>query len=296
LISGLQAQVAELGWVLKPNLTVDATMQIVAETASTSALTVIQSGEGNIAEYKNASSTVLAIIAGRNSYSCSDQQSDCQFEAVVQLADNTALAFGDEENITFAYNPTEHKMEVITNDEDLYVSLGTGKMVVAGAFETSPPPDPLLSKEGELALEVRGSSRIETHASSTATALTVQQDGSGDIIEFRNATVAVMTIANDGDVEIAGGNLEVCVGACPDTESFVPGSEGDLGVEASVFAEDYRVHCPDGWVEVPRDNKHTFQNFCVQKHEASNDVETLHATSLPITNVTLAEEKIIVKV
>jgi len=263
----------------------------ITGNSSTTILTVAQSGDGNIAEFKNASTTVLAIIAGRNSYSCSDQQSDCPFEAVVKIADNMALAFGDEENVTFAYNPDEHKMEIISSDEDLYIGLGTGRMIIAGAFETLPPPDPLLSKEGELALEVRGSTGVNTHASSTATALTVEQNGSGDIVEFRNATLAVMTIANDGDVEIAGGNLEVCVGACPDTESFIPGSEGDLGVEASVFAKDYRVHCPDGWVEVPRDNKHTFQNFCVQKYALTPDPSPAGRGEPALTNVTLSEAK-----
>jgi len=103
-------------------------------------------------------------------------------------------------------------------------------------------------------------------------------------------------------VQVASGKQTVCVGACPATETFTPSSEGDLGVEASVYAQDYRVHCPEGWVEVPRDNKHTFQNFCVQKYEFTTPSSAEAASSppyqggdaegvLPLTNVSLAEAK-----
>jgi len=125
----------------------------------------------------------------------------------------------------------------------------------------------------------------------------VQQNGTGDIIEFKNATLAVMTIKNSGEVQVASGKQTVCVGACPATETFAPTSEGDLGVEAAVFAQDYRVHCPAGWVEVPRDNKHTFQNFCIQKHEFTSPQpspyqgEGAQGAGEVLTNVSLAEAK-----
>jgi len=244
---------------------------------SSSTLTVINNSEGNIAEFKNASSTILAInSAGK-----------------VQLASDTNLVFGDEEEIMMAYNSDTHQMEIIMNNppssadygeasNDLYVGLGAGRMIVAGAIESN--YELPITNDDEVALEVRGSARVDTHASSTATALTVEQDGSGNIVEFRTVTLAVMTIENDGDITVSGGNMEVCVGACPDTETYQPSAEGDLGVEATVFAEDYRVHCPEGWVEVPRDNKHTFQNFCVQKHEANEN-------NIPIVNLALTEAK-----
>ena len=48
------------------------------------------------------------------------------------------------------------------------------------------------------------SAKLEVYASSTATALTVQQDGTGNIVEFKDGGTAVFTIADGGDVTIAG--------------------------------------------------------------------------------------------
>ena len=266
----------------------------IINNSTSTALTVAQTGEGNIAEFKNGTTTVLAIgcalspnpspapaVAGEGSYGCK-----------VKLANDVALAFGNDEPIKFAYNSQNDRLEILGTDKDLYVGLGTGRMIIGGAVETAD-----VETQNFASLQVRGAAEITNNASSSAVALTVTQNGTGDIIEFKNATLAVMTIKNGGEVQVASGKQTICVGACPATETFTPTSEGDLGVEASVYAQDYRVHCPEGWVEVPRDNKHTFQNFCVQKHEATqggfrNLLEVSETSAdMPLINVTLAEAK-----
>lgn len=264
MIAALQAQLADADFA---SSTVSGTLTVSAEG-------------GTIAEFKRATTTLFAITADNR----------------VALADDVRLAFGDTDATTFAYNSATGRMEIL-GEKDLYVSLGAGRMVIAGATLSSLPPLP--QGEEELTLDVQGSTAIRTHASSTAVALTVMQNGNGDIVEFRNATLAVMTVKSEGAVEIAGGILEVCVGACPDTESFVLSSEGDLGVEAAVVAGEYRVHCPEGWVEVPRDNKNTFQNFCVQATEFTygelaqigTDTETDEDELAPVASVSLAQAR-----
>ncbi|MCK9581665.1 MAG: hypothetical protein M0Q92_14635, partial [Methanoregula sp.] len=265
------------------------------------ALSVAQNGSGNIAEFKNGTTTILAIgcvlsadsspapaVAGEGSYGCK-----------VKLANDVALAFGTDEPIKFAYNSQNDRLEILGTDKDLYVGLGAGQMIIGGATEDN--YELSITNYEKKTLEVRGETEIKTGASSTIAALTVAQNGKGDIVEFKNATLAVMTIKNSGEVQVASGKQTVCVGACPATETFAPTSEGDLGVEASIYAQDYRVHCPEGWVEVPRDNKHTFQNFCVQKYEYTTPSSAEAASSppyqggdtegVPLTNVSLAEAK-----
>jgi formylglycine-generating enzyme required for sulfatase activity len=283
LISDFRLQISDLSQQLT-----DANLQILeleqrldsisSTQISSSTLTVINSGDGNIAEFKNASTTILAIKANGS----------------VVVADDVALAFGNDELVKFAYNSKTGRMEILGTNKDLYIGLGMGQMIIGGAMDALTPQPPLPEGEGGLTLKVRGSTEVKTNASSTTAALTVEQDGSGNIVEFKTATFAVMTIKSGGEVQVASGNQTICVGACPATETFTPTNEGDLGVEQSVYAQDYRVHCPEGWVEVPRDNKHTFQNFCVMKNEYAltpqpplpeGEGET------PLTNVNLAEAK-----
>lgn len=287
-VSDLEAEIASLrrsfgtDEALSSSTIITERIAVAVATASTSALSVTQDGAGNIAEFNAGTSTVFAITGDNR----------------VVLASDVALAFGDEQPTTFAYNSATGRMEIV-GESDLYVSTGAGRMIVAGEQVVG---SDIPTSSPDVALEVQGAASVRTATSSQATALTVQQDGSGNIVEFRNATLAVMTVKQEGEVEIAGGSLEVCVGACPDTESFAISSEGDLGVEAAVVAQDYRVHCPVGWVEVPRDNKHTFQNFCVQQSEftygdaaaegfgnLSEVSET--SSSQPVTSVTLAEAR-----
>ncbi|MFA5318116.1 MAG: SUMF1/EgtB/PvdO family nonheme iron enzyme, partial [Patescibacteria group bacterium] len=292
LIADLVLHIADLSeeidYLKNGTLNIEYSILNIDANSTSSALSVAQAGDGNIAEFKQGTTTVLAIAQENG-------------QPVVKLANDVKLAFGDEEEVMMAYNSDTHQMEVVSNDRDLYISLGAGKMIVAGATEISDFRFQISDSENGPSVEVHeGNMAIDTHASSTATALTVEQDGSGNIVEFRTATLAVMTIKNDGDITIAGGNMEVCVGACPDTETFKPSSEGDLGVEAAVFAEDYRVHCPEGWVEVSRDNKHTFNNFCIMKNEftyedlaqINTDLNTdEYGARMPVTNVSLTEAK-----
>src|SRR3989338_5581084 len=84
-------------------------MTIIASTASSSALSVAQLGNGNIAEFKSASTTLLVIR-----------------DNTVMLADNIALAFGEGE-MTFAYNSATGRVEVLGSERDLYIGLGAGR-------------------------------------------------------------------------------------------------------------------------------------------------------------------------
>ena len=63
------------------------------------------------------------------------------------------------------------------------------------------------------------------NASSSSTLLTVQQDGSGNIVEFKDATTTVFTIADGGDVTLTGAMYQPVYGTDDGLVLYVPFSE-----------------------------------------------------------------------
>ena len=117
---------------------------------------------------------------------------------------------------------------------------------------------------------------IVTAPEENITALVVNQAGTGNIADFRAKDISVVSIADSGQVSIAGelsidGRLLVCAGgACDEAlEAAVDETMGDLGVEGKVVAGAFEHYCPDGFVWVPGSAKYgTLPGFCVMADKA----------------------------
>ena len=146
---------------------------------------------------------------------------------------------------------------------------------------------------------------INNLASSSDTALVVNQEGSGDIANFRNQEVDVVKIARDGKVSIVGellidGRIMVCSGGvCGDyLEETVDETMGDVGIEGRVVAGSFESYCDDGFVWVAGNSKYgTMPGFCVMNDKARTsdyDINTdlyniINKDDLIWTNLTQGE-------
>ncbi|MFA6454341.1 MAG: peptidase G2 autoproteolytic cleavage domain-containing protein [Patescibacteria group bacterium] len=137
----------------------------------------------------------------------------------------------------------------------------------------------------------------EITASSTRTALVINQAGSGDIADFQADGVSIMNIASDGQVKIVGsmlvdGRIMLCTGGnCSDIlDSAVDETMADLGVEGKVVAGAFEGYCDEGFVWIPGSAEYgTLPGFCVMNNLAGsvgNPIPSEESDSSgPITNV-----------
>ncbi len=85
---------------------------------------------------------------------------------------------------------------------------GTGTIYGSQLYGTSTVADLILKPLGNVGIGTTTPSAIlDVYASSTATGLIIRQLGTGTIADFKNATGSVFTIANNGDVTVAGNIL-----------------------------------------------------------------------------------------
>jgi len=120
----------------------------------------------------------------------------------------------------------------------------------------------------------------EIIASSTQTALVVNQAGEGDIADFQTNGVSIMNINNSGQVKIVGsllvdGRIMICSGGfCSDAlDSATDETMADLGVEGKVVAGAFEGYCDDGYSWVPGSAKYgTLPGFCVMNDLAGVNI------------------------
>ena len=118
---------------------------------------------------------------------------------------------------------------------------------------------------------------VEIYSGTTTdkTALIINQEGSGDVADFRAGGVSIVNIASEGEVAVVGemsidGRLMVCSGAgCGlALDSAVDETMGDMGVEGTVVAGAFAGYCEDGYIWVPGSSKYgTMPGFCVSQDE-----------------------------
>ncbi|MBU3905671.1 hypothetical protein KKC83_03160 [Patescibacteria group bacterium] len=151
----------------------------------------------------------------------------------------------------------------ISVDEDGNVKMGN---------ITSPQPSPYEGEgaepgeAGEVAVV-----EIITATTTSQTAFVINQQGDGDVADFRADGVSIVNIADTGKVTIIGemlvdGRIMVCSGSgCGSAlDERVDGTMGDMGVEGTVVAGAFEGYCDDGFVWVPGSAKYgTLPGFCV---------------------------------
>ena len=123
---------------------------------------------------------------------------------------------------------------------------------------------------------------MEIVASSSQTALVVNQAGSGDLADFQSSGVSIVNIAQTGEVKIMGsllvdGRIMLCSGSfCSNAlDAAVDETRADLGVEGKVVAGAFEGYCEDGYVWVPGSAKYgTLPGFCVMADIAGVSAET----------------------
>ncbi len=106
-------------------------------------------------------------------------------------------------------------------------------------------------------------------------AFVVNQEGEGDIADFRSKDVSVVNIENTGKVTIVGnmlvdGRIMVCSGGVcgNDLDSAVDETMGDIGVEGKVVAGAFEQVCEEGYIWVEGNSKYgTLPGFCVASDE-----------------------------
>ncbi|MFC1678129.1 hypothetical protein ACFLZ9_00150 [Patescibacteria group bacterium] len=139
---------------------------------------------------------------------------------------------------------------------------------------------------------------ITTIASTTKTALVVNQVGDADIADFQTDGVSVVNIADTGRVTVVGemlvdGRIMVCSGgACGSAlDAAVDETMGDMGIEGKVVAGAFEGYCEDGYIWVPGSAKYgTLPGFCVAQNEARLD--DLASTSVAWTTITQGEAQL----
>ncbi|MCP4583169.1 MAG: formylglycine-generating enzyme family protein, partial [candidate division Zixibacteria bacterium] len=134
---------------------------------------------------------------------------------------------------------------------------------------------------------------IVTATTTDIAAFIVNQQGDGDVADFRYDGVSIVNIADSGKVSVVGemsvdGRLMVCSGAgCGSAlDLAVDETMGDMGVEGKVVAGAFESYCEDGYIWVPGSAKYgTMPGFCVSAHEATSELSfgypKLSSTSSP---------------
>jgi hypothetical protein len=135
-----------------------------------------------------------------------------------------------------------------------------------------------------------------------AAAFVVNQQGDGDVADFRSDDVSIMNIADTGKVTVVGemmvdGRIMVCSGgACGSSlDAAVDETMGDMGVEGKVVAGAFESYCEDGYVWVPGSSKYgTLPGFCVETDE--HPVKSLRSdgagADIPQDNITQGEAQL----
>lgn len=141
----------------------------------------------------------------------------------------------------------------------------SGNLLISDDFDRGTAPEP-----SAVAI-------VEISASSSAqTAFVVNQDGLGDIADFRERETSVLNIAGGGKVSIVGemridGRIMACAGgACPaGLENEVDQTMGDVGIEGKVVAGAFEGYCPEGMIWINGSAKYgTMPGFCVMERLA----------------------------
>jgi hypothetical protein len=150
------------------------------------------------------------------------------------------------------------------------IKVDEGGNLVIGPLPASPAPNVAGEGQGE-GPKVEIVEPTEIAASSTQTALVVNQTGLGDVADFQAQGVSILTIAETGQVKVVGsllvdGRIMLCTGGdCSNAlDSAVDETMADLGVEGKVVAGAFEGYCADGFVWAPGSAKYgTLPGFCV---------------------------------
>ncbi|MCK4554136.1 hypothetical protein KAU19_04185, partial [Candidatus Parcubacteria bacterium] len=139
---------------------------------------------------------------------------------------------------------------------------------------------------------------IITATTTNQTAFVVNQQGDGDVADFRADGVSVVNIGESGRVTIVGemlvdGRIMVCSGfGCGSAlDERVDETMGDMGVEGTIVAGAFEGYCEDGFIWVQGSAKYgTLPGFCVQARESiANDIANNREYNEPWTNISQGE-------
>jgi len=192
-------------------------------------------------------------------------------ETLVSVQDDIA---GLEAGLTSALSAATALSAGISVDEQGNIKMGTHPDQPAAGHP---------SQEGNVAVV-----EIATATTTTQTAFVVNQQGDGDIADFRSDDVSVVNIGETGRVTVVGelrvdGRIMACSGeSCGTTlDEAVDETMGDLGVEGKVVAGSFEGYCADGFVWVPGSAKYgTLPGFCVMERKAGQDATSPHLAAL----------------
>ncbi|MBU0636733.1 tail fiber domain-containing protein, partial [Patescibacteria group bacterium] len=211
-----------------------------------------------------------------------------QSDYTIQSLDVAGVALKGVQELDQKLNPLRYGIDIATNfsTSTPFIKINENGNIIIGNASSSP-----LLPDGEFKVEIVDLTEI--NATSTQTALIVNQGGDGDVADFQANGISIVNIESSGQVKIVGsmlvdGRIMLCTGGnCSNVlDSAVDETQADLGVEGKVVAGSFEGYCDENYIWVPGSAKYgTLPGFCVM-----NDL--MKTSDQTWTNVSQGEAQI----